>query len=336
MKKKYLGCLVLSIFLLTAAGIAWYGNCPTLPNTPITTQITKYGATSYFDIVFSDIPEGEFDVANAVTYVGWCIDPEGSIAETPNKFDLYCSVGSSMGDVPWDKINYLLNHKVAGAGIMEIQYAIWHLVANAWGNVPGWLYEHPDYWTETAQGMYNDAATNGENFIPAPGQIVAVILVPAEGFIKYGEAQEMIIELTVPPYQNEGCTPGFWKNHLTSWPYPYTPTTRFVDAFGILIPNESLTLQQALNLGGGGFNKLARHGVAALLSAAHPDVAYPYTVEQVIDAVADAYVGDKNAIEALVMANELGCPLGNENTTASPLVQNLRNGIEKKDIKIKK
>jgi len=140
----------------------------------------------------------------------------------------------------------------------------------------------------------------------------------------------MIIELTVPPYQNEGCTPGYWKNHLTSWPYPYTPTTKFVDAFGVVIPNESLTLQQALNLGGGDFNKIARHGVAALLSAAHPYVAYPYTVEQVIDAVKDALGGDKNAIEALVMANEIGCPLGGENTTASPLVQNLRNGIEKR------
>jgi len=148
--------------------IAWYGSCPTLPNTLVTTQITKYGATSYVDIVFSDIPAGEFDVANAVTYVGWCVDPDGRVAETPDQFNLYCSVGSSMGDVPWNKINYLLNHKVAGAGIMEIQYAIWHLVANAWGTVPGWLYEHPDFWTTTAQGMYNDAASNGENFIPAP------------------------------------------------------------------------------------------------------------------------------------------------------------------------
>jgi len=79
--------------------------------------------------------------------------------------------------------------------------------------------------------------------------------------------------------------------------------------------------------------RFSDNGVAALLSAAHQDVAYPYTVEQVIDAVQDAYSGDKNAIEALVMANELGCPLGGENTTASPLVQNLRNGIEKKNIK---
>lgn len=216
---------------------------------------------------------------------------------------------------------------------MELQYVIWHLVAETKGTVPGWI-EDPLYWTDKSKLIYADAKANGEGFVPGPGDIVAVLLVPAEGFsLANNTAQEMLIGLTVPPYQNQGFTPGYWKNHLTSWPYLYTPTARFADVFGVVIPNESLTLQQALNLGGGNFNKIARHGVAALLSAAHPDVAYPYTVEQVIDAVQDAYGGDKNAIEAVVMANEIGCPLGGENTTASPLVQNLRNRIEKKNIK---
>jgi hypothetical protein len=60
---------------------------------------------------------------------------------------------------------------------------------------------------------------------------------------------------------------------------------------------------QAVNLGGGGVERLARHGVAALLSAAHPDVNYPYTVEQVIALV---QAGDADALAA---ANELFCPL---------------------------
>jgi hypothetical protein len=58
-----------------------------------------------------------------------------------------------------------------------------------------------------------------------------------------------------------------------------------------------------LGANGGGINELARHGVAGLLSAAHPDVDYPYSVADVIAAV---LAGDA---ATLVEANELGCPL---------------------------
>lgn len=223
-------------------------------------------------------------------------------------------------------INYLLNtkHVTDFQQAMELQYVIWHLVAETKGTVPGWI-EDPLYWTDNSKLIYADAKANGEGFVPGPGDIVAVLLVPAEGFsLANNTAQEMLIGLTVPPYQNQGCTPGYWKNHLTSWPYLYTPTARFADVFVVVIPNDSLTLQQALNFGGGGFNKIARYGVAALLSAAHPDVAYPYSVEQVIDAVQDAVGGSNAAIEALVTANELSCPLDGENSAANPVVNNLK------------
>lgn len=309
--------------------MAWYGNCPTLPNTPLIPTTTRYplNRVSYFEITFSDIV-GTFDVSNGMKYVGWCLDPWGDVAHGI-EFYFYCSVGSlppGAGSIPWDMINYLLNtkHVTNFQESMELQYVIWHLVAETKGSVPEWI-EEPLYWTDNSKLIYADAKANGDGFVPGPGDIIAVLLVPAEGFsLANNTAQEMFIELTVPPYQNEGCTPGYWKNHLTSWPYPYTPSTRFADVFGVVIPNDSLTLQQALNLGGGGFSKIARHGVAALLSAAHPGVAYPYTVEQVIDAVKDAVGGDKNAIEALVMANELGCPLGGENSTANSVVNNLK------------
>ena len=64
-----------------------------------------------------------------------------------------------------------------------------------------------------------------------------------------------------------------------------------------------ITLEQAVNAKGGGVKKLARHGTAALLSAAHPDVAYPYTEAEVIDFV---QAGD---VDPLAAANELGCPI---------------------------
>jgi len=62
------------------------------------------------------------------------------------------------------------------------------------------------------------------------------------------------------------------------------------------------TLLQALQAKGGGINKLARHGAAALLNVANPDVAYPLSLEEVLSAFEDGDAG------TLVCANESLCP----------------------------
>jgi hypothetical protein len=113
----------------------------------------------------------------------------------------------------------------------------------------------------------------------------------------------VVFKNTQQPSGNEGCTPGFWKNHLSLWPAPYLPSADFDATFGVDLFNPNITLGTAINLGGGGVRKLARHGVAALLSAAHPGVDYPLTVAQVIAAV---QAGDEDTLAAF---NELGCPL---------------------------
>jgi len=103
---------------------------------------------------------------------------------------------------------------------------------------------------------------------------------------------------------NEGCTPGFWKNHLELWVATgYSTSDNFDTVFGTNYFNPDITLLQAINLGGGGLNKLARHGTAALLSAAHPGVDYPLSVAQVIQAV---QAGDADTLAGY---NQLGCPL---------------------------
>jgi hypothetical protein len=113
----------------------------------------------------------------------------------------------------------------------------------------------------------------------------------------------------------EGCTPGFWKNHTGLWnqasdavsqcvaaaiagqgvPYSGNGTTGslFRSTFGLSTLEMSeaglsinLTLVQAINLGGGDFNKLARHGVAALLSSCQ--VNFTYESSQVLTLVHDA------------------------------------------------
>jgi hypothetical protein len=83
--------------------------------------------------------------------------------------------------------------------------------------------------------------------------------------------------------QGEGCTPGFWKNHLSAWE-EHTPDQTLEQFF--TIPDElasfrTMTFHQALHGGGGrgpgGAAKiLFRAAVAAFLNAAHEDIGYPY------------------------------------------------------------
>ena len=127
----------------------------------------------------------------------------------------------------------------------------------------------------------------------------------------------------------EGCTPGFWKTHTDLWDAGsadlapnYDPGDDFYAAFGITIvdggtlPN-ILTLEDALNLGGGGIFALARHAAAALINS-DSSIGYPYTTAQVIDIFRDGINASTaippdnytlaQALAALSTANELGCP----------------------------
>jgi Prealbumin-like fold domain len=133
----------------------------------------------------------------------------------------------------------------------------------------------------------------------------------------------------------EGCTPGFWKNHLSAWssgtgtlwqkiishltsPFGYNagltnynnqpffgygsqnPPFPSPGIFGLPSGpfqglSSTLTLKGALNLGGGGFAALARHGTAALLSAG--SVKYEYGIDDVLNGVRNAFLsGNPNLI----------------------------------------
>src|SRR5688572_12443579 len=79
----------------------------------------------------------------------------------------------------------------------------------------------------------------------------------------------------------EGCTPGYWKNHTLNWE-EYTPTQTLDELFNFptsLASYSDDTLLQALNYGGGSgvegaAQVLLRAGVAAFLNAAHEGVGY--------------------------------------------------------------
>jgi hypothetical protein len=112
-----------------------------------------------------------------------------------------------------------------------------------------------------------------------------------------------------PGCHTDGCTPGYWKNHLDSWgPTGYSPDDDFSVVFGA---GPSVTLIDALNTGGGWKTdgKPLRHGTAALLNAAHPDVSF-VTVGGVQQMVQRYFIlGRRPPIRRLVEFNERGCPL---------------------------
>ena len=117
-----------------------------------------------------------------------------------------------------------------------------------------------------------------------------------------GEGEVCTDACICEPTGGEGCTPGYWRNHLEDWPPTgYSPDDIFDSVFGTSYFSPTYTLDDAIWQGGGGVNRLARHGTAALLSSAHPDVDYPYTVAEVI-----AFVQAGDA-DPLAQANELGC-----------------------------
>jgi hypothetical protein len=116
----------------------------------------------------------------------------------------------------------------------------------------------------------------------------------------------------------EGCTPGFFKRWTNVWDDPTdaislgvkaaveakygdaayvdgqgVTTQEFGSIFGLSDAemtaaglNPDMTMEEAINLGGGGFNAIARHGAAALLSSV--SVAYPYSADAVLTMVHDA------------------------------------------------
>lgn len=122
---------------------------------------------------------------------------------------------------------------------------------------------------------------------------------------------------------NEGCTPGYWKNHTTNWE-EIAPTTT-IGSRGWIAPDSALagytswTFLQALQGGGGpgldgAARILLRAASAAYLNAAHEGVGYPYRRAAMRPLLQAAFAsGDRATMLALASqlddANNLGCPL---------------------------
>jgi hypothetical protein len=122
---------------------------------------------------------------------------------------------------------------------------------------------------------------------------------------------------------DQGCTPGYWKNHTDSWPAAgYSPSQSIQSVFASAAAYPAIgsaSLLDGLGFSGGsgvegGARNLMRAAVAALLDSSHPGVSYPRTPAAVISSVDAALAtGDRDSMLSLASSldadNNLGCPL---------------------------
>ena len=126
-----------------------------------------------------------------------------------------------------------------------------------------------------------------------------------------------------PPLANQGCTPGYWKNHTGSWPPTgYATSQKVKNVFGQAsgypnLGNDSLLAALSFNGGSsleGAAGILLRASTAALLNAAHPKVNYPRSASGILSDVDAALAsGSRDTMLSLASAldadNNRGCPL---------------------------
>lgn len=99
-----------------------------------------------------------------------------------------------------------------------------------------------------------------------------------------------------PPSGNNGCSPGYWKNH--KFPTGYSSSTTFASVFGNNVYGTA-TLLTVLKTGGGGLASLGRQTVSAFFNATvYGDFGYtPAEVVSAFNAVVPGSAADQNSLK---------------------------------------
>jgi hypothetical protein len=108
---------------------------------------------------------------------------------------------------------------------------------------------------------------------------------------------------------DEGCSQGYWGNHLGSW-VGALPGDLFEATFGVEgtdagVDWDNLTLEQAINLGGGGQAALARQAVASLLNALQDDEVLCFALDMAEDVIALVQLGFADPAQTDAIADQL-------------------------------
>jgi hypothetical protein len=192
------------------------------------------------------------------------------------------------------KVNFTFSSGVAGEPLIQIPQTLYNVSGSVSISIP---------YPEDASTWPGFDGTNRSIVVA-----VAVAVTPPGGLTTKVTSKQwkVICKPDVPDTGGfNGCTLGYWKQeqHFDSWTL-YAPSDSFNAVFGVtsaLNPpgNEGTiqnpTLLQALEIGGGGENGMARQAVAALLNSTSPGVNYQMTTEEVIAAVQAAYAAGTQA-----------------------------------------
>ena len=174
----------------------------------VSVAVPPAGVNDYYNLTLSGVPTGQtFSVANG-TYASWCVNEKEQIGQNHNwiaeLFSTYApNVLTTFADYPvttagWSELNYIINKKQAYLGApwnatpTDIQNAIWVLLQGA-TNDPGA--------SAAANAICADALANGANFVPGPGQVVAVLVYfssPWDTTRATQNLQDLVIEVPVP------------------------------------------------------------------------------------------------------------------------------------------
>jgi hypothetical protein len=119
---------------------------------------------------------------------------------------------------------------------------------------------------------------------------------------------------------SQGCSPGYWKNHLLSWQSTDYSNSQYVKSvFSAAVGYDTVSLLDALKLKGGSgvdgaVRILVRAAVASLLNSTSTGVASPvWATQSILDVNQAITNGDRDAILALAdnldLNNNLICPM---------------------------
>jgi hypothetical protein len=177
------------------------------------------GSYSTMDVTLSNIPSG-VGLGNGM-YTGWCIQDGISGELRGQQATLYNSLSntlpSDVSALPWNEINYVLNHKVRGAGKTDLQFAkdvqtaLWILTGAT----------NPEFGISAEAQMMVDEAKANPGYTPGNGELFAVIIY-YDGFsqTRRDRIQEAIIEvkLTITPTQTATVSPSATGTSPTNTP----------------------------------------------------------------------------------------------------------------------
>ncbi|MCD6332879.1 MAG: hypothetical protein J7L89_06360 [Bacteroidales bacterium] len=171
-----------------------YMNLPETATLTVSTPAAPRDA--YLDALVAFTGTG-YDMTSG-TMDAFCFDRDHTISlNTPYQVDVYSSLYTNlmpddMGTWEWDRLNWLINHlgNFTGYTWIDLQNALWKLRDNTWNGNSSMP------WTQIATDMYNAAVTNGDGFVPLPGNYAAVSFAHLNG---QGELDIQVVFVIVDP-----------------------------------------------------------------------------------------------------------------------------------------